>query len=305
MWEDIKPVLISPGKTTDIENRIAKKDAQSINTYHELIVGKSFLGFTQSFGYKLEHESNSLFNSNKTPDWTISSENETVLIEVATKHNSNLTLIKQAFIGLIADRFNNVAINYTHFVLPYFDKEKPDYDDLQQHCDDLFRRIDDCIGSLSKDNFNTACVDGLTITLGSTPQTNCLVGSTPTRYLLSIAEKAEKYKQLSQNYPLIIAIVSKNLIRGGGISPKMMAELLYGTIGDYHPEQFNICECDHQKLEVMRPSINKIAGILFCDMHNYNQGALSYEYYPNPHKVTTGKIYSELLTYLKGQSGET
>lgn len=305
LLEDINPIIHDSGKTKDIEGRLARNDSQSINAYHELVVGKSLLRLAQSCDYQLEYERQSPLNCNKTPDWTISSNSEIVLIEVATKHISNLSLIKQAFIGLIADRNKNASINYTHFALPYFDKEKPDYYDLQNHYNDLIIRIGNGIDTLSTISNNTICVDGLKITLGSSPSSSSIVGSTPSRYLLSIAEKAEKYKQLSQVYPLIIAIVSKNFTRGGALSPKMMTELLYGTLNEYHHEQFNICECDHHKLTVMQPSINKIAGILFCDMHNYNRGASSYEYYPNPHRETTGNIYNKLQIFYKGSRGKT
>lgn len=305
MLEDITSIVKQSGKFKDIEKRIKLKNTQSIDTYHELAIGKLLVGFAKRKDYKLDYEKQIPQYGNMTPDWTISLDSDTVIIEVATKHNSKTSLIKQAFVKLIADRLKNVIINDTHFALPYFDKEKINLNDLQIYYEDLIKRIEKGIAEKPSEAYKAINIDGLHITLNST-QTSCRSkGSTPSRYLLSIAEKAEKYKQLSREYPMIIAIVSKSLTRGGTIEPKMMADLLFGPIGKYHPKQFDICECDHQNLKVMQPSISKLAGILFYDMQTYNDVPISYTYCPNPLYNSDSKIYHELQTFFNGKGYES
>ena len=322
MWEHIEP------NYNKVKKRFYKTE-NSIEVFHELIIGNSLRAFCEANSLKIVYESKIKIQEpdkliKREPDWMIQREDDKVFIEVVTLNKSDIDSERRACISLIKNQITrsilqsqidmdkvNLTYNTSRFLSKKVRKKLLKNDEerdniLERYCDNVAMRIIDWFYSLKMQNGEYyQCKEyGFEVRLGGYGSIEMTRGVHETyRITDSVLKKVEKYKSIIKSYPMIIAVANSNWTRTKTITQSDIAKIIYET--DYLLLPEYICVSDKKSdiklmLEIKKhqESIRLLPGILFYDMGNYNNIMPTHEYYVNPDCENTSTLLKMINSYL-------
>lgn len=224
------PVIQS--KSKEIKGRLSKP-GQSIEVYHELIIGYSLFEHCRNNSLTLEYSPKI---QNQTPDWVLYDGKQKLIIEVGTTNKSESHSALDTCLGLIyifterelksKGMDVNLDFNTSMFEMPTFQEKLNKVDQATQEdsytdfCRDVSDRIISKVFSgLGRDDYETddSGIEfkiGLGITSRMTTR-----GYETFRVINSILDKGDKYSGLSQVIPVIVAVANSHQNRSKAYSP--------------------------------------------------------------------------------------
>lgn len=305
MWGVLK------NKAQEIQERLSSPEI-SIETYHELIVGYSLYEHCKKNSIQLQY---SPTLNGKTPDWVVYNGNQQIIIEVVTSNKSNSHSAFDTCVGLIqilVERgLNRVGItktldfNTSRFKVPEEDSKDKD-EKYTKFCNEVADRIVNVLhcglGNLEwyYDDSGFEARIGIGVSSRMTSS-----GFESFREINRILDKGQKYKELSKECPLIIAVVNSNWARSNSYKPKDIAHLIYNPSSVYDHKYSRIQDKERHINELIQRHEDLVAieGILFYDINYRNADLTHYEYYTNPLKSCHYRISDAFSSYL-GDKGE-
>lgn len=305
MWDVLKI------KAQEVQERLSNPDL-SLETYHELAVGYSIYEHCKKNSLKLEY---SPTLNGKTPDWVVHDGDQKVIIEVVTSNKSNLHSAFDTCVGLIqilVERgLNRVGITKTlDFNTSRFKVPEEDSKDKDEKYTKFFNEVADRIvnglhcglGNLEwyydESGFEARIGIGVSSRMTSS-------GFETFREINRILDKGQKYKELSNECPLIIAVVNSNWARSNSYKPIDIAHLIYNPSSVYDHKYCRIQDKERHINELIQRHEDLVAieGFLFYDINYRNADLTYYEYYTNTMKSCHYGISDAFSSYL-GDKGE-
>lgn len=308
------PVIQS--KSKEIQGRLSKP-GQSIEAYHELIIGYSLYDFCTKNSLEIEY---SPTIHKQTPDWVIHGGEKRIVVEVVTNNKSIPHSALDTCLGLIyilterglKNKSQEVAldINASRFTIPVF-SDNPSRIELDngynEFCKEVsYRIVSKLMIGFGRDDYVTddSGIEykiGLGITSRMTTR-----GYETCRVINSILAKGKKYSDLSKELPVIVAVANSHQNRSKAYSPSVVAKLLYYPDTVYEPQFSRITDKEKhiKNIQDRIEDLNVLEGILFYNIDVSSIYTTCYEYYPNPHKTTKWEIPDRFKAYFDGSSNE-
>lgn len=303
-------------KSKEIQGRLSKPE-QSIEAYHELIIGYSLYNFCVKNSLEIEYSPKI---ENKTPDWVVSDGKQKLIIEVVTTNKSESHSALDTCLGLIyilterelKGNRQELAIDFntSRFTIPVF-SDNPSRIELEngynEFCKEVsYRIVSKLMRGFGRDDYETddSGIEfkiGLGITSRMTTR-----GYETYRVINSILDKGKKYSDLSKEIPVIVAVANSHQNRSKAYSPREVAKLLYYPVTVYEPQFCMITDKEKhiKNIQDRIEDLNVLEGILFYNIKASSIYTTCYEYYPNPHKTTKWEIPDRFKSYLEGSSNE-
>lgn len=308
------PVIQS--KSKEIQGRLSKP-GQSIEAYHELIIGYSLYDFCTKNSLEIEY---SPTIHKQTPDWVIHGGEKRIVAEVVTNNKSNPHSALETCLGLIYTIVERglkskgidtpISYNASRFRIPYRERNLSSGErenSLTEFCykvsDRIIRGVGNSIGK--KDLFYDESGIEINYSLG---HSSCMTtrGYETCRVINSILDKGEKYSDLSKEIPVIVAVANSHQDRSKAYSPSEIAKLLYYPDTVYEPKFSRITDKEKhiKNIQDRIEDLNVLEGILFYKIDVSSICTTCYEYFPNPHKDAKWQIPARFKAYLEGSSNE-
>lgn len=303
-------------KSKEIQGRLSKPE-QSIEAYHELIIGYSLFEHCRNNFLTLEYSPKI---QNQTPDWVVYDGKQKLIIEVVTTNKSKSHSALESCLGLIKILVERgvkskgidkpVSYNASRFRIPNLERNLSSGErenSLTEFCykvsDRIIRGIGNSIGK--KDLFYDE--SGIEINYSLCHSSRMTTRGYETfRVINSILDKGEKYSNLSKEIPVIVAVANSHQNRSKAYSPSEIAKLLCYPDTVYEP-QFGMITDKEKHIKSIQNRIedlNVLKGILFYNIDVSSIYTTCYEYYPNPHKTTKWEIPERFKAYMDGSSNE-
>ena len=307
------------GKSKEIQRRLSKP-GQSIETYHELIVGYSLYDFCVKNSLELEYSPKI---QNQTPDWVINDGEQKIVIEVVTTNKSNPHSAYDACISLIHNLVKrglksksmdiNLDFNTSMFEMPTYQERLNKVDQAIQEdsytdfCRDVSDRIiAKVISGVEKSDY---LIDesgiGFRTGFGATTRMTTR-GYETYRVIDSILDKGKAYKELSKQMPIIVAVANNHETRSKAYPPQDIAKLLYEPNAVFDSKYSRITDKERHinNIKNRLEDLKVLEGVIFYYIDDNKFSSTRYKYYSNPHKDTNWEIPNRLRTYLDGGSNE-
>lgn len=306
-------------KSKEIQGRLSKPE-QSIEAYHELIIGYSLFEHCRNNFLTLEYSPKI---QNQTPDWVVYDGKQKLIIEVVTNNKSESHSALDTCLGLIyifterelksKGMDVNLDFNTSMLEIPTFQESLNKVDQATQDdsytdfCRDVSDRIiAKVISGVGRNDYETddSGIEfkiGLGITSRMTTR-----GYESCRVINSILDKGKKYSDLSKEIPVIVAVANSHQNRSKAYSPSEIAKLLFYPDTVYKPQfcMITVKEKHIKNIQDRIEDLNVLEGILFYDINVSSIYTTCYEYYPNPHKTTKWEIPERFKAYMDGSSNE-
>lgn len=303
-------------KSKEIQGRLSKPE-QSIEAYHELIIGYSLFEHCRNNFLTLEYSPKI---QNQTPDWVVYDGKQKLIIEVVTTNKSKSHSALESCLGLIKILVERgvkskgidkpVSYNASRFRIPVFsgNPSRIELDNgYNEFCKEVsYRIISKLMSGFGRDDYETDD-SGIEYKIGlGIPSRITTRGYETCRVINSILDKGKKYSDLSKEIPVIVAVANSHQNRSKAYSPSEIAKLLYYPDTVYEPQFSRITDKEKhiKNIQDRIEDLNVLEGILFYDINVSSIYTTCYEYYPNPHKTTKWEIPERFKAYMDGSSNE-
>lgn len=303
-------------ESKEIQVRLSKP-GQSIEAYHELIIGYSLYDYCTKNSLTLEYSPKI---QNQTPDWAIHDSEQKIIVEVLTTNLSDPHSALETCLGLIHAIVERglkskgidtpISYNTSRFRIPDLERNLSSGErenSLTEFCykvsDRIIRGVGNSIGK--KDLFYDESGIEINYSLG---HSSCITtrGYETCRVINSILDKGEKYSDLSKEIPVIVAVANSHQNRSKAYSPSEIAKLLYYPDTVFE-SQFSMITDKEKHIKNIQDRIEDLEileGRLFYNIDVSSIYTTCYEYFPNPHKDTKWQIPDRFKAYLEGSSNE-
>ncbi|NLK49762.1 MAG: hypothetical protein GX294_03855 [Candidatus Cloacimonetes bacterium] len=290
----------------------------SKEVYNELRVGYSLYEHCQKNSLELEYSPKI---QKKTPDWFLYDGKQKLIIEVVTNnksesHSALETCEELIFVLTERELKSNgqeIAIDYTtsRFNIPIF-SDNPNEEVLNRRytafCKDVSHRIfTKLMNGLGRDGYETD-ESGIEFKIGSGIKFRMTTtGYETCRVINSILDKGNRYRELSKQMPLIVAVANNHQNRAKAYSPSEIAQLLYYPDTVREPQFGRITDKKKhiKNIQARNEDLIVLEGILFYGIDDSSINSTLYEYYPNPHKNTEWEIPDGFKAYLDSGSNKS
>jgi hypothetical protein len=300
MWDVFK------NNAKEIHRCLSNPD-QSIETYHELVVGYSLYEHCKNNSLLLQY---SPTLDVKTPDWIVKDRIQKIIIEVVTSNKSNSHCAFDTCLGLIQILIKRglkrigitetLDFNTSRFKVPKEDS-KDKNEKYTKFCNEVADRIVAGLKCGLGNNEWFYDESGLEAQIGYGISSRMTTSGYETyREITRILDKGKKYQELSKEHPLIVAVANSNWIRSNSYRPTDIAQLIYcpNSVYDLKYDRIDDKERHINEINQRREDLESIEGILFYNINYRQADSTNYEYYSNPLKRSIFSIPYVFSSYL-------
>jgi len=303
-------------KANEIQGPLSKPE-QSIEAYHELVIGHSLYDYCTknslvlAYSPKIQHQ---------TPDWVVEDSKQKLVIEVVTTNQSESHSAIDTCLGLICilierelkNNSQEIAIDFntSRFTIPFFsdNSSRIELDNrYTDFCKEVsYRIVTKLMSGFGRDDYETDD-SGIEFKIGlGTTSRMTTRGYETFRVINSILNKGKKYRNLSKEIPVIVAVANSHQNRSKAYSPSEIAQLLYYPDAVNKPQFGRITDKEKhiKNIQDRIEDLSVLEGILFYRIDYNSIYTTCYEYFPNPHKAEKREIPDRFKAYLDGRSNE-